>query len=90
MQEFLDAVLSYPTVFFTVLLAAAFMYWVLVIVGAMGIDVLDIDFEGASEGVAEGAAEGAAEGLAEGEIVVSKGAQLLYPGRAVRMLEDKG
>ena len=31
-----------------------------------------------------------AEGLAEGEIVVSKGAQLLYPGRAVRMLEDKG
>lgn len=66
MQQFLDAILSYPTVFFTVLLAAAFLYWVLVIFGAMGIDVLDIDLDGASEGVAEGAAEGAMEGAAEG------------------------
>ncbi|MCA9655238.1 MAG: glycine zipper family protein [Myxococcales bacterium] len=84
MQEFLDAVLSYPTVFFTVLLAAAFMYWVLVIVGAMGIDVLDIDFEGASEGVAEGAAEGAAEGLAEGaaEGVAEGAAEGLAEGAA--------
>jgi len=66
MQEFLDATLSYPTVFFSVLLAGAFAYWILVIVGAMGIDVLDVDFDGASEGVAEGAAEGAAEGVTEG------------------------
>lgn len=66
MQEFLDVILSYPTVFFTVLLAVVFLYWMMVIVGGLGIDVLDVDFEGASEGVAEGAAEGAAEGFAEG------------------------
>jgi hypothetical protein len=66
MEEFLILSLSYPTVIFTALLAAAFVYWILVIVGAMGIDVLDVDLDGAHDGVAEGAAEGATEGAAEG------------------------
>lgn len=77
MTEFLATTFSFPTVIFTVLLAICCAYWLMVIVGALGIDALDIDFdgldgaadgaaEGALEGVAEGAAEGAAEGIAEG------------------------
>lgn len=72
MEEFLTLSLSYPTVIFTGLLVASFFYWVLVIVGALGIDVLDVDAghdgvaEAAAEGVAEGAAEGASEGATEG------------------------
>lgn len=64
MEEFLSVSLSYPTVIFTGLLAAVFLYWLLVIVGAMGIDVLDVD-AGGHEGVAEAAVEGAAEGAAD-------------------------
>lgn len=68
MEEFLAVSLSYPTVIFTALLVASFLYWVLVIVGALGIDVLDVDAgpDGVAEGAAEGAAEGVAEGAAEG------------------------
>lgn len=65
MEEFLSVSLSYPTVIFTGLLAAVFLYWVLVIVGAMGIDVLDVD-AGGHEGVAEAAVEGVADAAAEG------------------------
>ncbi len=77
MTEFLATTFSFPTVIFTVLLAVCCAYWMMVIVGALGIDALDIDFdgvdgaadgaaEGAFEGAAEGAFEGAAEGAAEG------------------------
>ena len=81
MTEFLATTFSFPTVIFTVLLAVCCAYWLMVIVGALGIDALDVDFdgldgaadgaaegafEGAAEGAFEGAAEGAAEGIAEG------------------------
>lgn len=68
MEEFLAVSLSYPTVIFTGLLVATFLYWLLVIVGALGIDVLDASagHEGVAEGAAEGVAEGAAEGASEG------------------------
>lgn len=82
MYEFFAATLSFPTVVFTVLLLVACAYWGLVILGALGIDVLDFDADGgvdgavdgavdgvadgALEGVADGAAEGVAEGVAEG------------------------
>jgi hypothetical protein len=66
MNEFLVITLSYPTVIFTVLLGVAFVYWLLVIVGAIGVDTVDIDVDGATEGAAEGAAEGASEGASEG------------------------
>jgi hypothetical protein len=66
MADFLVTTLSYPTVIFTVLLGVAIVYWTLVIVGAMGIDVLDLDFE--ADGAAEGASEGAAEGAADGAL----------------------
>lgn len=60
MQQFLTTILSYPTVVLTTLLGIAICYWLLVIVGALGIDAL-----GGAEG-GEGAGEGAAEGAAEG------------------------
>jgi len=73
MNEFLATTFSFPTVIFTVLLTVCCFYWLMVIVGALGIDALDFDFDGADgaadgaiEGVADGVAEGAAEGTAEG------------------------
>ncbi len=66
MQEFLTITVSYPTVVFTALLGVAVVYWLLVMLGALGIDVMDFDLDGAAEGGAEGVVEGAAEGLAEG------------------------
>jgi len=52
MDEFLAASLSFPTVVFTVLLLIALLYWVLVIVGALGLDALDLDHghDGAGHG----------------------------------------
>ena len=41
MQEFLAASLSYPTVIFSALMVAMLLYWLLVIVGAVGLDLLD-------------------------------------------------
>ncbi len=73
MTEFLSTTFSFPTVIFTVLLVVCCAYWLMVIVGALGIDALDFDFDGldgaadgAAEGIVEGAAEGAAEGATEG------------------------
>ena len=40
MDDFLQASLSYPTVLFTVLLGVMLLYWLLVILGAVGLDLL--------------------------------------------------
>ncbi len=40
MDDFLHASLSYPTVLFTVLLGVVLLYWLLVILGAVGLDLL--------------------------------------------------
>lgn len=45
MDDFLAASLSFPTVVFTVLLLIALAYWVLVIIGALGLDALDFDHD---------------------------------------------
>lgn len=66
MTEFLSVTLAYPTVVFTGLLALSFLYWILVIIGALGIDLLDFDVGG--EHAAEGAAEGAVHGAVEGGV----------------------
>ncbi|MBL4687419.1 MAG: glycine zipper family protein [Nannocystaceae bacterium] len=66
MTEFFNAALSFPTVVFTVLLLVTVAYWTMVILGAMGVDVLEFDVDGAADGAAEGAAEGALEGAAHG------------------------
>lgn len=46
MDDFLAASLSFPTVVFTVLLMVAMGYWLLVIIGTIGLDVLDLDHSG--------------------------------------------
>lgn len=56
MQQFLTSILSFPTVLFTTLLGIAVCYWLLVIVGALGIDAL-----GGADGH-EGAADGHFDG----------------------------
>lgn len=43
MHEVLVESLSFPTVVFTVLLGVAAVYWLLVILGALGLDMLDAD-----------------------------------------------
>ncbi len=43
MNEFLAASLSYPTIIFTTLLCFAMFYWLLSMVGAVGVDSLDFD-----------------------------------------------
>jgi hypothetical protein len=46
MEDFLATTLSFPTVVFTVMLGVALVYWTMVIVGALGMDALDIDGHG--------------------------------------------
>lgn len=64
MDDFLAASLSFPTVVFTVLLLIALLYWVLVIVGALGLDMLDLDqgHDGAGHGPDVGVDHGADHG----------------------------
>jgi hypothetical protein len=54
MDEFLAASLSFPTVVFTVLLGIAAVYWMLVILGALGLDVLDADGGGGADHLGHG------------------------------------
>ena len=74
MNEFLSAILSFPTVFFTVLLLVIILYWLMVIVGAVGTDVFHVGeaasgaVEGKIEGVVGGAVEGKIEGVVSGAI----------------------
>ena len=73
MTEFLTAILSFPTVVFTVMLIVIVLYWLMVIVGAIGVDVLHIGEAagGKIEGMLGGAVEGAAskiEGVVAGKV----------------------
>ncbi len=75
MQEFLVAVVAFPTIVFTFGLAVALLYWLVVIFGALdldfldsalGLDSIDAALDGALEsidGMADGAVEGAAESI---------------------------
>jgi hypothetical protein len=69
----LDAAFSFPTVLFTVLLMVVMLYWTLVLVGALGMDVLDGadgSFDGA-DGVDLGEGQGVAALLGFGAIPAS-------------------
>ncbi len=67
MTEFLDAILAFPTVLFTVPLGVLLVYWLFVIAGILDVDILDLDglLEGGSEAALE-AADGIGEGVGEG------------------------
>ena len=76
MADFLHIALSFPTVVFTALLMATFLYWLMVIVGALGMDALDgVD---GGDGLLDGAADGGfdldGDGLLDG---VGEGAEAL-------------
>lgn len=70
MTEFLSAILSFPTVVFTVLLIVIVLYWLMVIVGAIGVDVLSVGEAagGKIEGMVGGAVEGKIEGMVGGAV----------------------
>jgi hypothetical protein len=70
MNEFLSAILSSPTVVFTVLLIVIVLYWLMVIVGAIGVDVLHVGEAagGKIEGMLDGAVEGKIEGVLDGAV----------------------
>ncbi|NBD09144.1 MULTISPECIES: hypothetical protein [Corallococcus] len=70
MTTFLDALVAFPTAIFTILLGVTLAYWLCVIIGAVGIDLLDgdLDLEGGAKAVS-GAFEGGAKatsGMLEG------------------------
>lgn len=72
MAQLLAAALSFPGVVYTVLLGVVLLYWLFVVVGAAGVDLLGdgasgghVDAGGAFEG---GSLEGAAKGAAEGAL----------------------
>ena len=65
MGSFLAIISSYPTVFFTVFVGVAGLYWAMVVLGAFDIDLLDVG-DGGAEGLGEGTAEGATDALGEG------------------------
>lgn len=71
MAELLAAIIGFPAVVPTVLLGVALLYWLLVMFGALDVDLFSAD--GAADGVLDGAAEGAqgllhagADGAADG------------------------
>jgi hypothetical protein len=68
MVEYLELTFSMPVLAFTVPLAVASLYWVVVIFSGLDFDVFGGGGEGLAEGAMEGLAEGAAEGLAEGAV----------------------
>lgn len=43
MQEFLQIILSLPTLLYTILLGVALLYWLFVILGALDLDIFDLD-----------------------------------------------
>ena len=64
MAELLAAIVAFPAVVPTVLFGVAVLYWLLVMFGALDIDLFSAD--GAADGVLDGAADGAAHGLLHG------------------------
>jgi hypothetical protein len=48
MGEFVDAALSFPAVIFSVLLVVVVIYWLLVLIGTLDIEIGDLDLDDAS------------------------------------------
>ncbi len=66
MTDFLDAILAFPTVVFTIPLGVVVGYWLTVMVGAVGVDLLDGDLGDFALGAKAGAIEGGVKGAVEG------------------------
>jgi hypothetical protein len=81
MTEFLAAILAFPTVLFTIPLGVVVGYWLTVMVGAVGVDLLDGDLGDFALGAKAGAIEGGVKGAVEG------GAKAAMEGGAKAALE---
>lgn len=64
-MDFLTNAFAFPTAIWSVLLIFVLLYWLLVILGALDLDVLD-GVLGGADGAADGALDGALDGGAEG------------------------
>ncbi|HBL31463.1 MAG TPA: hypothetical protein DD490_31955, partial [Acidobacteria bacterium] len=55
MSEFLNAILAFPTVIYTILLGVVVGYWLFVLLGALDINLLgDADLDGGGHGHGDG------------------------------------
>jgi len=68
MTEFLQAIVAFPTILFTIPVGLSVLYWLFVVLGAVDLDLIHVDglegvLEGGVDGVLDGAFEGAAEAL---------------------------
>ena len=84
MTEFLDAILAFPTVLFTIPLGVVVGYWLTVMVGAVGVDLLDGDLGDFALGAKAGAIEGGVKGAVEGgaKAAAEAGAKAALEGSA--------
>ncbi|WP_375773510.1 hypothetical protein NR798_22440 [Archangium gephyra] len=84
MTEFLAAILAFPTVLFTIPLGVVVGYWLIVMVGAVGVDLLDGDIGDFALGAKAGAIEGGVKGAVEGgaKAAVEGGAKAALEGGA--------
>jgi hypothetical protein len=78
-MTFLDSILAFPTVFFTILMGVTLTYWLFVIIGAVGIDVLDGHMDLAAGAKAAGGLIGGAK-AAGGLVGGAKAAGALVGG----------
>ncbi len=90
MTEFLTILASFPTVIFTVALGIVVLYWLLAMLGAVDLEVLDaadgaLDgaVDGAIDGAIDGAVDGATDGAAEG--AAESGGAMLMLANVVRL-----
>ncbi|PTL80808.1 hypothetical protein [Vitiosangium sp. GDMCC 1.1324] len=89
MTEFLAAILAFPTVLFTIPLGVVVGYWLTVMVGAVGVDLLDGDIGDFALGAKAGALEGGVKGAVEGgaKAALEGGAKAAMEGGAKAALE---
>jgi hypothetical protein len=68
MREFIDAIVSFPTVVYTSLLGVVVIYWGFVVIGALDVHFFDpgAKLDAAASGALEGASDGALEGAHDG------------------------
>lgn len=69
MMEFLQAIVAFPTVLFTIPVGLSLLYWLFVILGAIDLDFINLDgVEGVLDGGLDGALEGAMDGVLDGAL----------------------
>ena len=87
---FLESLVAAPTVLFTGALGLALLYWCMVFLGALDLELLDIDadfeldVDGALDGAVDGALDGAVDGALDGAWTAPQTAPSTAPSTAPR------